>query len=71
MSLHFRPDRDDLIFEKEYNVNTKSLEIGLLAIKSKKASVQKADFVQSASEIGKLFKGHNRTWITGFVERFL
>ncbi len=52
MSLDFRPDRADLIFEKEYNLNTKPLEIDLLVIK-------KEDFVQIASEIGKLFKGHN------------
>lgn len=52
MSLDFRPDRADLIFEKEYNLNTKPLEIDLLVIK-------KADFIQIASEIGKLFKGHN------------
>lgn len=61
MSLDFRPDRDDLIFEKECNVNTKPLEIDLLAIKPKKALVQKVDFVQIANEIGKFFKGHNRT----------
>ena len=52
MNLDLGPDRDDLIFEKEYNLNTKPLEIDLLVIK-------KAGFVQIASEIGKLFKGHN------------
>ncbi len=52
MGLDFTADRDDLIFEKEYNLNTKPLEIDLLVIK-KEASVQ------IASEIGKLFKGHN------------
>lgn len=52
MHLDLGPDRDDLIFEKEYNLNTKPLEIDLLVIK-------KADFVQIASEIGRLFKGHN------------
>lgn len=52
MNLDLGPDRDDLIFEKEYNLNTKPLEIDLLVIK-------KADFVQVASEIGRLFKGHN------------
>lgn len=52
MNLDLGPDRDDLIFEKEYNLNTKPLEIDLLVIK-------KVDFVQIASEIGKLFKGHN------------
>ncbi|MCM1046582.1 MAG: hypothetical protein NC417_13845 [Candidatus Gastranaerophilales bacterium] len=52
MGLDFGPDRADLIFEKEYNLNTKPLEIDLLVIK-KEASFQ------IASEIGKLFKGHN------------
>ena len=52
MNLDLGPDRDDLIFEKEYNLNTKPLEIDLLVIK-------KADFVKIASEIGRLFKGHN------------
>lgn len=45
-------DRADLIFEKEYNLNTKPLEIDLLVIK-KEASFQ------IGSEIGKSFKGHN------------
>mgnify|MGYP006980051840 FL=1 len=27
MNLDLGPDRDDLIFEKEYNLNTKPLEI--------------------------------------------
>ena len=52
MGLDFEENRADLIFEKEYNLNTKPLEIDLLVIK-------KAGFVQIASEIGKLFKGHN------------
>ena len=52
MGLDFTADRDDLIFEKEYNLNTKPLEIDLLVIK-------KADFVKITSEIGRLFKGHN------------
>ena len=64
MGLDFARDRDDLIFEAEYNLNKKPLQIDLLVIK-KEASVQ------IASEIGKLFKGHNRTWITGFAKRFL
>lgn len=34
MNLDLGPDRDDLIFEKEYNLNTKPLEIDLLVIKS-------------------------------------
>ena len=52
MGLDFGSDRADLVFEKEYNLNTKPLEIDLLVIK-KEASFQ------IASEIGKLFKGHN------------
>ncbi len=52
IGLDFGSDRADLIFEKEYNLNTKPLEIDLLVIK-KEASFQ------IASEIGKLFKGHN------------
>ncbi|MCM1561717.1 MAG: hypothetical protein NC123_19610 [Butyrivibrio sp.] len=52
MGLDFGSDRAGLIFEKEYNLNTKPLEIDLLVIK-KEASFQ------IASEIGKLFKGHN------------
>lgn len=39
MGLDFGPDRADLIFEKEYNLNTKPLEIDLLVIK-KEASFQ-------------------------------
>ncbi|MCM1091991.1 MAG: hypothetical protein NC092_00250 [Butyrivibrio sp.] len=50
MSLDFGSDRADLIFEKEYNLNTKPLEIDLLVIK-KEASFQ------IASEIGMLFYG--------------
>ena len=52
MGLDFGTDRADLIFEKEYNLNTKPLEIDLLVIK-KEASFQ------ITSEIGKSFKGHN------------
>lgn len=52
MGLDFRQDRAELIFEKEYNLNTRPLEIDLLVIK-KEASFR------IASEIGKLFKGHN------------
>lgn len=52
MNLEFAKDREGLIFEKEYNLNTKPLEIDLLVIK-KEASVQ------IANEIGNLFKGHN------------
>lgn len=52
MGLELKQNRDDLIFEKEYNLNTKPLEIDLLVIK-------KTTSVQIISEIGRLFKGHN------------
>ena len=38
MNLEFAENRNDLIFEPEYNLNTKPLEIDLLVIK-KQASV--------------------------------
>ena len=50
--LEFSENRDDLIYEKEYNLNTKPLEIDLLVIK-------KDSHVQITNEIGRLFKGHN------------
>ncbi len=52
MGLEFKQDRGNLIFEAEHNLNTKPLEIDLLIIKKEVS-------VQLASEIGKLFKGHN------------
>lgn len=52
MSLELRGYRDDLDFEKEYNLNTKPLEIDLLIIK-KEASVH------IDNDIGSLFRGHN------------
>lgn len=52
MGLELKQNRDDLIFEKEYNLNTKPLEVDLLIIK-------KAASVHVSSEIGRLFKGHN------------
>ena len=52
MNLELAGNRDDLIFEKEYNLNTKPLEIDLLVIK-KYASIQ------IENEIGRLFRGHN------------
>ena len=33
MNLEFARNRDELIFEKEYNLNTKPLEIDLLVVK--------------------------------------
>lgn len=52
MNLEFAKNRQGLIFEKEYNLNTKPLEIDLLVIK-KDASVR------IDNEIGVLFRGHN------------
>lgn len=52
MNLELRRYRDDLIFYKEYNLNTKPLEIDLLIIR-KNASTQ------ISNEIGDFFKGHN------------
>ena len=52
MNLEFAKNRQDLIFEKEYNLNTKPLEIDLLVIK-------KGASVRIDNEIGVLFKGHN------------
>lgn len=52
MDLEFEHNRADLIFEKEYNLNTKPLEIDLLVIKKETPA-------KIASEIGTLFKGHN------------
>ena len=52
MNLEFAEDRDALVFEKEYNLNTKPLEIDLLVIK-KEASVQ------IGNEIGAFFLGYN------------
>lgn len=48
MNLEFAENRDALVFEKEYNLNTKPLEIDLLVIK-KEASVQ------IGNEIGAFF----------------
>ena len=52
MDLELIQNRNDLIYEKEYNLNTKPLEIDLLVIK-------KNSSVHIANEIGYLFKGHN------------
>ncbi|MBO5303675.1 MAG: hypothetical protein J6A92_06455 [Lachnospiraceae bacterium] len=52
MNLEFAKNREQLIFEKEYNLNTKPLEIDLLVVK-KEASVQ------IMNEIGSFFRGHN------------
>lgn len=52
MNLEFEENRSDLIYEKEYNLNTKPLEIDLLVIK-------KDPNIQIVNEIGKIFRGHN------------
>ena len=52
MNLELAKNRDDLIFVKEYNLNTKPREIDLLVIKKDTdASIE--------NEIGEIFKGHN------------
>lgn len=52
MNLELAKNRDDLIFVKEYNLNTKPLEIDLLVIK-------KDSDVSVDNEIGAIFRGHN------------
>lgn len=52
MNLELKGYRDSLTFHKEYNLNTKPLEIDLLVIK-KEASIR------ISNEIGEFFRGHN------------
>ena len=52
MNLELIKYKEYLEFEKEYNLNTKPLEIDLLVIK-------KDAGVEIGNEIGKLFRGHN------------
>lgn len=52
MDLELAENRADLVYEKEYNLNTKPLEIDLLVIK-------KDSDVRTANEIGWIFKGYN------------
>lgn len=52
MDLELRENRTDLVYEREYNLNMKPLEIDLLVIKKDRN-------VQMINEIGKLFRGHN------------
>ena len=52
MSLELAKNRDNLVFVKEYNLNTKPLEIDLLVIKKDKG-------VSTENEIGAIFRGHN------------
>ena len=52
MNLELREDRENLIFQKEHNLNTKPLSIDLLII-------QKSSSAAVSNEIGRLFRGHN------------
>lgn len=52
MDLELAQNRSNLIYHKEYNLNTKPLEVDLLVIK-------KDSDIRIANEIGKLFRGHN------------
>ena len=52
MNLELKKNRDDLLFEKEHNLNTRPLEIDLLVIKKQAG-------VQVDNEIGRIFRGHN------------
>lgn len=52
IDLEFEENRGDLIYEREYNLNTKPLEIDLLVIK-------KDPGVQLANEIGNIFRRYN------------
>ena len=52
LDLELRDYREFLLFEKEYNLNTKPLEIDLLVIK-------KNTEIQIDNEIGRIFRGHN------------
>ncbi|NBI70781.1 hypothetical protein D3Z50_06865 [Clostridiaceae bacterium] len=52
MNLELMGSRDGLIFEKEYNLNTKPLEIDLLIIR-------KDETTRIENEIGHIFRGHN------------
>lgn len=58
MNLGLKEYRDALIFEKEFNLNTKPLEIDLLIIK-------KDPSAHISNEIGGFFKGHN-IWSTNY-----
>lgn len=52
INLELAENRTDLVYEKEYNLNTRPLEIDLLVIKKDRN-------VQISNEIGRLFRGHN------------
>jgi len=52
INLELIKNRNDLMFEKEYNLNTKPLEIDLLIIK-------KNSDIEVDNKIGRIFRGHN------------
>ena len=52
MMLELKENRESLFFEKEYNLNTKPLEIDLLVIKKNTSALLR-------NEIGQFFRGHN------------
>ena len=52
MSLELWQDRDNLMYEKEYNLNTKPLSIDLLVLR-------KNTDMPIENEIGRIFRGHN------------
>lgn len=52
MNLELAENRKDLVYEKEYNLNTMPLEIDLLVIKKDRG-------VQISNEIGRIFQGYN------------
>lgn len=52
VNLELSANRNDLFYEREYNLNTKPLEIDLLVIKKNRA-------VRIENEIGRIFRGHN------------
>jgi len=52
VDLELSANRKHLVYEKEYNLNTKPLEIDLLIIKKDKD-------IQISNEIGRIFRGHN------------
>ena len=58
IDLEFKENRDDLIYEKEYNLSTKPLEIDLLVIK-------KEPDVQVSNEIGKLLELYRGVQVSG------
>lgn len=52
MNLELRQNKNELIYEREYNLNTKPLSIDLLVLKKHSA-------IPIVNEIGRIFRGHN------------